>query len=294
MFELLPPLAAALLAYFCGARLGLRVGLAAILALMASIQIGMGFSEFPNFEIGFATLPPWWLGRQISARGKLVRALAERNGELKAEEDAFVRLSVRRERARIARELHDIVAHHLAVMVVQAGAGRMATGGDRDATSERFATIRHAGGQALAEMARLVDVLHADSGESPPGLGRFQVLVDQADAGGLEVTFTPPAEDVEIAPEAEDGAFRVVQEGLTNVIKHAPGAEVHVRLVVEDHDLEVEVNDGGGGASSGLAATGSGLGLEGMRERIEALGGTLDAGPRPGGGGSLRAILPGR
>jgi signal transduction histidine kinase len=262
-----------------------------VAALLVSLQVAEGFTDFPNVEFIFETLPAWWVGRQIRLRNELVRELAERTEELGAEQDAFARLSVRRERARIARELHDIVAHHLAVMVVQAGAGRMSATGNRERAVQRFEGIRQSGGQALAEMARLVDVLHADRGGSN-GHDRFRVLVDRANAGGLDVDVTPLPVQVTLPTEVEDAAYRLVQEGLTNAMKHAPGAEVRVRLAVRDGALEVEVRDAGAVNTSVLAATGSGLGLTGMRERIETIGGSLNAGALPRGGWCLTARLP--
>jgi signal transduction histidine kinase len=278
--------------YSCGAHASRRRGLLGVAALAVALQVSMGFADFPNVEILFFTVGPWWVGRQVRLRQQLVSELAERTAELEAEQDVFVRLSVRRERARIAHELHDIVAHHLAVIVVQAGAGRMTRVDRADLTLERFSSIRQSAEQALAEMARLVDVLHADSHGAVEGLRRLLVLLEEASAGGLDVRLAQLPSGIELSPEVEDGVYRVLREGLTNVIKHAPGAVVDVRLELNDEDLEIEVRDTGAVTLSPLAATGSGLGLAGMRSRIEPLGGRLEAGPEPGGGWSLRARLP--
>ena len=183
------------LTYSCGAHASLRDGALAVAALIVAMQVGMGFSEFPNVEISFVTVIPFWVGYQVRLRSSLVSRLAQRTRELRQEQDAFARLSVQRERARIARELHDIVAHHLAVIVVQAGAGWMAARAPSQLASERFATIRHAGGQALAEMARLVDLLHADDALEHDPTGRWQQLIDRARAGGLEVRIASPLAD---------------------------------------------------------------------------------------------------
>ena len=285
-------IAVSVVAYSCGTHAMRRSGLVAVGMLAACMQVGMGFSEFPNFEIYFGTLGPWWVGVQVDRRRRLVRELTERTAQLESEQDAFARLSVRRERARIARELHDIVAHHLAVIVVQAGAGRLAPGGHAERNAERLATIRQSGGQALAEMARLVDILEADRGNGSGALGKLRVLLDEAAAGGLDVGFIPLPDDVRLPAEVKDGAYRVVQEGLTNAIKHAPGAAVQVRLTTHDDELEIDVRDAGAAGASGLAATGSGLGLAGMRERVESLGGSLEVGPGAAGGWRLTARLP--
>jgi signal transduction histidine kinase len=283
-------LVAFVLAYSCGARASLHYGLLAVGALLVAMQVSVGFSEFPNIEIAITVLPPLWVGRQVRRRRDLVTALAARTHELEIEQDAFVRLSVRRERARIARELHDIVAHQLTVIAVQAAAGRMASSEDRAA--ERFETVRQSAGQALAEMARLVHVLQADRPGPDDGRRRLRVLLEQAQAGGLDVHATPLAPDVQLRAGVEDTAFRVVQEGLTNAMKHAPGAEVHVRFALHADWLDVDVLDSGGVGRSVLARTGSGLGLTGMRERVESLGGSVDAGPDAGGGWLLHARWP--
>jgi signal transduction histidine kinase len=285
-------IAPSLVAYSCGAHAANRSGLAAVLALAVCMQIGMQFTEFPNFEVYFGTLGPWWVGTQVRRRRRLVSELRERTAQLEAEQDAFARLSVRRERARIARELHDIVAHHLAVIVVQAGAGRMAPPTHVDRNAERLASIRESGGHALEEMARLVDLLDTGGGGESRAFGKLSVLLDEAAAGGVPVRFIPMPAGVALPPELEDAAYRVVQEGLTNAIKHAPGAPVLVRLTAPGDELEIEVRNERADTRSVLAATGSGLGLAGMRERVESLGGSLDAGPAAGGGWCLTARLP--
>jgi signal transduction histidine kinase len=284
--------AAWVVAYSCGAHAARRSGLAAVGVLAVSMQIGLQFTDFPNFEVFFGTLGPWWVGTQVRRRRRLVSELRERTAQLEAEQDAFARLSVRRERARIARELHDIVAHHLAVIVVQAGAGRMAPPAQVARNADRYESIRESGGHALEEMARLVDLLDADRDDGSGALGKLRVLLDEAAAGGIEVAFTPLPAGVRLPPELEDAAYRVVREGLTNAIKHAPGAPVLVRLTAPGDDLEIEVRNELADMRSDLAATGSGLGLAGMRERVQSLGGSLDAGPAAGGGWCLTARLP--
>jgi signal transduction histidine kinase len=285
-------IAPSIVAYSCGAHAANRAGLAAVGALAVCMQIGMGFTEFPNFEVYFGTLGPWWVGTQVRRRRRLVGELRERTSQLEAEQDAFARLSVRRERARIARELHDIVAHHLAVIVVQAGAGRMAPATEVDRNAERFTSIRESGGHALEEMARLVDLLDAGREGERGAFGKLRVLLDEAAAGGIPVRFSPLPAGGSLPPEVEDAAYRVVQEGLTNAIKHAPGAAVRVRLSTTADELEIEVHNEVAAGTSALASTGSGLGLAGMRERVESLGGSLEAGPSSGGGWHLSARLP--
>ncbi len=280
------------LAYSCGAHASLRNGCLAVAALIVSMQVGMGFSEFPNIEIAFATVGPFWVGHEVRRRTSVVARLAQRTRELHEEHEAFAQLAVHRERARIARELHDIVAHHLAVIVVQAGAGRLAGSGNRERTAERSAAIRQSGGEALGEMSRLLDILHADVGGAHGRTDRWVALLAEARAAGLDVHITPSVPELAIPGEAADTAYRIVREGLTNAIKHAPGARVSVRLAVTERAFEIEVADEGGTSATALARTGAGLGLLGMRERVEAIGGALQAGRDGETGWRLMATLP--
>jgi signal transduction histidine kinase len=219
----------------------------------------------------------------LRSRRELVTALAARNREVEAEQAALAEIAVRRERTRISRELHDIVAHHLAVVVIQAGAGRM----DPTDAERRLADIREVGTEALAELERLVDLLHA--GDTHPR--DVDALLGQARAAGVELDYTPLPAGIDVPPEIHDGAYRVIQEGLTNAMKHAAGSPVRVRLGVRARELEIEVRDGGAVVCSPLAASGAGLGLTGMRERVQTLGGDLEAGPA-NGGWRLHARLP--
>lgn len=282
MVEVVIPIAAAAVSLACAAQLSLRPGVLAVAAIAAAFAIA-GVEAVPLLLL---TVAPWAAGRLVRSRRELIGELAERNRQLEAEREAVAALAVRRERARIARELHDIVAHHLAVMVIQAGAGRLAAPDD----GARFAGIRDAGNEALAELDRLVALLQTDAADARPrGLA---TLLGQARAAGLELDYEPLPAGVDVAPAVEDGAYRVIQEALTNAMKHAAGSAVRVRLAVRAGTLEIDVRDGGAVVPSPLAASGLGLGLTGMRERVEALGGVLDAGPRADGGWRLQARLP--
>jgi len=280
------------LTYSCGAHASLRQGGFAVGALVVAMQVNAGFSEFPNVEIAFPTLVPFWVGYQVRLRSSLVRRLAARTRELDDEQVAFAELSVRRERARIARELHDIVAHHLAVVVVQAGAGRMAALGPSQRAGERFAVIRQSCDQALAEMATLLDILHAEQDREDSVTDRWRLLIEQAQAGGVDLQIDTVPPGLRVPREIEDDAYRVIREGLTNTIKHAPGAHVRVRLSLEDQYLEIAIQDDGARDTGRLGGAGAGLGLVGMRERLQASGGTLEAGPVPGGGWRVHVTLP--
>lgn len=273
------------LSYSCGAYAARLPGLAATLVLSAAIQVYMGFAEAPNLEILIGTLAPWWAASEMRLRRLLVGRLADRTRELEAEEEAFVRLSVQRERARIARDLHDIVSHHLALMVVQAGAGRLAEPWEAPVAAGRFAAIREAGVEALAEADRLVTMLHPTTSE--PSLAH---LLDRAREIGANVVVTPP--DLVLATEVEAAAHHVAREALTNALKHAPGAALELRLTQSEGELTISAHNAAVAAASSIAATGSRLGLANMRDRVEALGGTLAAGPDQDGGFSLLARLP--
>jgi signal transduction histidine kinase len=274
-----------LLAYACGAHAPTKAGLAATVALVIAMQLQMGFAEFPNVEIAIVTLPPWWAGVQVRRRRRLVEALAARTRELEAEEDAFIELSVRRERARISRDLHDIVSHHLAVMTIQAAAGRFAEPHDPVVAAARFEAIRDAGEQALVETDRLVALLEPDENVAPS----LSALLDRAQRNGFSVR-RPPA-DLGLPREIEAIAYRVVQEALTNVMKHAPRAAVDVRVEAHDDELAITVCNGQAEPSA-IAQTGSGIGLASMRQRLDAVDGTLDAGPSSAGGFRFHARVP--
>jgi signal transduction histidine kinase len=214
----------------------------AVGALAAALAIA-GADGMP---VLLTTLAPWTAGRVVRSRRRLIAALAERNRQLAAEQDALAELAVRQERARIARELHDIVAHHLAVMVIHAGACRL---GPPDGAA-RFAGIGDTGREALAELERLVELLNTDD----PRPRNLETLLGQARAAGVRLHSRRLPDGVRVTPELQDSAYRVVQAGLTNAIKHAPGSDVLVRLGVHARALEVEVRDRGSAAPSPLSA----------------------------------------
>ena len=283
LFEVVLPV---VLSYSCGAHAKRLPGLAATLALSAAIQVYMGFAEAPNLEILIGTLPPWWGGCEVRRRRQLVGQLAERTRELEAEEEAFVRLSVQRERARIARDLHDIVSHHLALMVVQAGAGRLAEPWEPEVAVGRFAADTRGRSRGAHRGGPPCHDAHSDSSE-PRSLAH---LLDRACELGARVVVTPP--DLVLAPELEAAAHQVAREALTNAMKHAPGAPLEIRVALSGDELTISADNDAVTAASPIAETGSRLGLTSMRDRVEALGGSLTAGPSPSGGFSVRARLP--
>jgi signal transduction histidine kinase len=213
---------------------------------------------------------------------------AEREGEERAA------AAVANERARIARELHDVVSHAISLVVVQARGGRRTLPADAADARQAFDTIEHAGEQALVEMRHLLDVLRASEQDPAtldpaPGVSRIDALVSDVDRAGLSIDLVREGEEVELPPGVALSAYRIVQEALTNVLKHAGPAQACVVLRYLPHQLEIEVTDTGDGSGRG---GGSGHGLEGIRERVGLYGGWLDAGQRPEGGFALRAGLP--
>ena len=232
-------------------------------------------------------------------RDQQARSSAERDELRQAEEQQRSRAGESTERNRIARELHDIVAHSLSVIVVQAEGGRALAAKRPEQAVETLGTIAETGRNALEEMRRIVGVLRggeaASSTDGPsayaplPGLGDIDELVrGTSDAAELVSYGSPP----EVSPADGLTAYRVVQESLTNVLKHAgPAARARVTLAYTTDSIEIDVSDDGRGAAT-LAETVTGHGLLGMRERVTALGGTLSAAPRPGGGYAVRASLP--
>jgi signal transduction histidine kinase len=244
---------------------------------------------------GGTSLLAWVLGDSMRYRRGYYAALEDRAARLEAERDAQAKVAAAAERARIARELHDVIAHHVSVMVVQADGARYALRSDPRTTETALAAISGTGRQALSEMRRLLGVLRTAGDQAElapvPGLGELRELLDQARAAGLAVTYTLTGTPRELPEGAELAAYRVVQESLTNTRKHAGlAASAAVTLRYEPGGLVVEVTDDGMAAPAG---DGGGHGLAGMRERIEMYGGTVEAGPLAGGGFRVLARLPG-
>ncbi len=263
--------------YACGAYASPWPAAGTVAVLLACL-VGIDGSPVP---LTFSTVGPLLVGMVVKSRRELVAALAARSRELEAEEGAFARLAVRRERAKVARDLHDVIAHSLAVVVVQAGAGRVA---GREDERQRLADIRAAALQALDGMARLGEVFRSED--------RLESVIESARAAGLRVNVLARPEEVALDPEIEEISFRIVQEGLTNALKHAPGAQVDVSLLARGEVLSVEVSDRGARGPVTLDGAGAGLGLQGLRERVAGAGGQIAAGPRAGGGWQVSAELP--
>jgi signal transduction histidine kinase len=233
--------------------------------------------------------------RAIRDRQLLAEALAARAELLERERDLRAHEAVAEERARIARELHDLVAHNVSVMVVQAGAERHALGEEQASTRAALASIEQAGRQALAEARRLLGMLRRKGGgeelEPQPSVDQIDVLVEQVERAGLPVKLEIAGERVPLPAGVDLCAYRIVQEGLTNALKHAGPAQAEVLLRYAPRALDVEICDDGRGATQ-VNGDGAGHGLIGMRERVALYGGELETGPREGGGFEIRAHLP--
>lgn len=269
----------------------------AVLSGATSVGDGLLNHVVIGSALASTVLPGWALGRLRSVRRERVEALAERNRLLEVERDQQALLAVSAERTRIAREMHDVVAHSMAVMIAQADGGRYAAADSPDAAAAALDTIAVTGRRAMTDMRRLLGVLRqgtepADGADRlpQPGLAELDDLIEQMRAGGLAVAWEPVARGPELGPGLELVIYRIVQEGLTNVIKHAgPGARAEVSLDWGNGRVRLEVRDDG----RGLAATATGgHGLTGLRERAAVFGGTVVTGARPGGGHLLRAELP--
>ncbi|MER6673895.1 sensor histidine kinase [Streptomyces sp. NPDC000983] len=287
-------------------RLALGVGLCA--APLAQLR----WPEDESSALGtvaimiFTTVPfalAWVLGDSIRTRRAYFAQLEERASRLEKEREAQAKVAVAAERARIARELHDVVAHNVSVMVVQADGAAYVLDAAPDQAKQALETISSTGRQALAEMRRLLGVLrtgeHQESGEyvPQPDVEQIDDLVQQCRTSGLPVDFKVEGTPRPLPSGVELTAYRIVQEALTNTRKHGgPNAGASVRLVYFDDGLGLLVEDDGKGAPHELyedgGVDGQGHGLIGMRERVGMVGGTLDAGPRPGGGFRISALLP--
>jgi len=235
----------------------------------------------------------WFLGFAMRQRGDLARAAEERAYRAERDRQASARIAVAEERARIARELHDIVAHAVSVMVLHAGAVRHRLPDGFTDEKEALRGVEETGRMALAEMRQLLGALRRDDEAaelSPqPGLAGLGALLQEFRDAGLPVRLDVHGEPVRLPGPIDLAAYRIAQEGLTNVLKHARASSADVSIRYAPEELRVEVRDDGDGPQSG---DGLGHGLVGMRERVKIYGGELAAGPGPEGGFVLSARLP--
>jgi signal transduction histidine kinase len=287
------------LAYNAGAHLTRRRAFAALpLMFLGICGVNLGTTAttsdylFPSAVV----LISWLCGRALRARALLTEELHE--AAIRAEEAhaGEAQRATAEERRRIAREMHDVVAHSVSVMVVQAGGARRIIARDPDRAAEAAAQIEYTGRAALVEMRRLLGLLHAGEGEAgalapQPSLAELDALVERSRAAGLPVEVRVLGDRRPLPAGIDLAAYRIVQEALTNALKHAGATPTEVHLRWGEDELELEILDSGGTVAP-RNGTGGGHGLVGMAERVRLYGGELEAGPRPAGGFRVRARLP--
>lgn len=256
------------------------------------LDIGPAYVVLNNVLIALVS---FFVGRTVHARRSATDVLRERARIAEVSQRALAEQAVADERRRIARELHDVVAHHVSVMGVLATGARRVLRRDPASADEALVTIEDTSRSTLREMRRLLDVLRTEAEPAAdlvpqPGLAAINALVEQVREAGLPVTLRVDGTPVDLDPGLALTVYRIVQEGLTNALKHAGAATAAVRLVVDRDMLTVEVVDSGRGPQPDQHRVGHGL--VGMRERVALYGGSLYIGPRPGGGFRVQARIP--
>jgi len=274
----------------------------AALALGVTVVVVLSIIFDPSdifFPVTFFWIIPWLAGRTIRHQTMLARELAEKAERAQHAREEDERRAIAIERSRIARELHDVLAHNLSVMVVQAAAARRVLDKDPARAIDVAALIERTGREALAEIRHLFGPMRRGDGEAlsgPPSIARVGGLLRRARAAGLGVELRVLGDPVALPAGVDLTAYRIVQEALTNALKHAGSARASVTVSYEPNELVLSIEDDGEGPRDGyeLSDAGSGQGLVGMRERAALYGGLLQAGRRRGGGFAVRARLPTR
>ena len=251
--------------------------------------LGAAALDRSSAAVALPIMIPLLLGHLVRLRRSARRALAEQEARHYAE------TAVLEERQRIARELHDVVAHHMSVIAIQAEAAPYKVPDPPAELAESFAGIRASALEGLTELRRVLGVLR--TGDEPqtapqPGLERLDAVLASARGGGLTIEVSSTGEAAELPQGVALSAHRILQEALSNAMKHAPGAAVTVDIGYAPDELRLRVVNGPGTDPRPVAESGGGHGLVGMRERVIMLGGTLSAGPEPGGGFAVDAVLP--
>src|SRR3954451_22103399 len=274
------------------------VGLVVALVLVWVVVLIEDHSEGGDFLFtALLVFGPWLVGRIVAARGELAMELRDKADRLEREQEKQAQLAVAHERARIARELHDVVAHNVSVMVVQSAAARRMIDHDASKAKDALASVEQTGRSALREMRRVVGMLGGRDEElslaPQASVEELDWLIERAREAGLDVDLTIEGKKKRLESGVNLSAFRIVQEALRNTLKHAGPARAQVTLRYGDHDVEVDVSDNGSGvrapADNGAV---TGHGLLGMRERVAMLGGEIEAGYRKDGGFGVHAKLP--
>jgi signal transduction histidine kinase len=298
----------------------LAVALVALVALSLATALGTGQPDAGHGKEATLLASPWQSGLLVATlssssvpalllgiafaagdntrtRRQYLTTLERRAADLEREQNQRAALAVAAERAHITRELHDVVAHGISVMVVQAQGAAAALQRHPERTADALTNVIDTGRTSLAEMRRLLDIARREPGEGPqlapqPGIGALPTLIDQLRDTGMPVRLRVEGSPVPLPAGVDLSAYRIVQEALTNTLKHAgTGASATVRLAFQTTQLEIDVADNGRGPWTGVPA-GDGNGLRGIAERVGALGGSLQAGPRTGGGFAIHVLLP--
>jgi signal transduction histidine kinase len=276
--------------FLAGARLPIRASLAGLALAILAFSQGTLSGSVATLVM---TVPAWAAGRVLRSRNTIAAQLDARARELEYEREAYAREQVRYERARIARDLHDLVAHNLTAIAVQAGAGRRALDADPNVTAGLLGHIESGARQAGQEITGLVQLLSNGRGVPGTGLDQLDDLVRRATATGLNIEYTLTGLGHDLPSTAADVAYHVAQEGITNALKHAPGAAIRLHLDTRTDTVAISVENGPSRAAPcDLAQAGGGFGLTGLADRLRILGGTLESGPIPDGGWRLVATMP--
>jgi signal transduction histidine kinase len=278
------------------------IALAALALLVLAVDIPRLQDGDPIDEVlpgWFILAGTWGLGRWTARRRREVVELATRAEVLARDQEESARAAVALERARIARELHDLVAHALAVVVLQAQAAQRVLDTDRSAARQALLAVERTGREGLTELRRMLDILVVDVPpedlDPAPGLGQLDALADRVRQAGVPVTVSVVGEPRPLPAAVDLSAYRIVQEALTNVLKHAEHATAAVGIRYRSDEVELSVHDDGAGNGAGrVASDGAGRGLINMRERAHLFGGRFEAGARPQGGFAVTAVLPTR
>ena len=266
------------------ALVGLGIGFVCIQIFSVEVEPGGAAGAF----VSVVSVGPWLVGQALRGREHQALELRERSAELEREREQRDRAARAAERLRIPRELHDVIAHSIGVMTIQAGAARLALEAEPGRSVEALRSVAGTGRQTLAEMRRLLGAVESDAAEGPT-LSNLGPLVEHYRSAGLPVEVDVDGPPKPLGAGLDLAAYRIVQEALTNSLKYAGPATARVVLRYTREALDLEIADDGDGSGAG---TGSGHGLVGMRERAAIYGGRLEAGPRSTGGFAVRARLP--
>ncbi|MDQ4071058.1 MAG: sensor histidine kinase, partial [Actinomycetota bacterium] len=276
-----------------------RAAIVTAVAILTVLLADWGSADVVDWTGAYVTsAAAWLLGENVRTQRAYAREMAARAEEAERRRQDEARRAVAEERLRLARELHDVTAHHVSVMAIQAEAGQALLPDDPGRAAETLARISASARQALGDLRRLLGALRDDGDPatetlSPqPGLAALPKLAEEVSSAGVPVDVRVEGEPGALGGTVDVSAYRIVQEALTNVLRHAPGARADVVVRYEADEVEIEVANDGAGNGQVPSQQGRGHGLVGMRERAAMLGGRLEAGPGDGGRFVVRAWLP--